>query len=80
MTNICRLSRLKRHQSGPVLSLRTDDSVLRNGLEEQGFLEGTEVEVLERGLFGGTPIAVRVGRAIVALRAKEAEAVEVQVS
>lgn len=77
MNQSCRLPQLSRRQSGRITAIHTEDDVLRNGLFEQGFTEGTEVEVLERGALGGTPLSIRVGRAIVALRRREAEAVEV---
>jgi ferrous iron transport protein A len=50
-----------RHPSGLVEKLR-----------EIGFAEGDEVEVLHRGLFGGSPLSVRVNRSLIALRKHEA--------
>lgn len=77
MTETRRLSSLRRRESGSVVKVSTDDSLLRTGLYEQGFTEGTDVEVLEIGAIGGTPMSIRVGRAIVALRRREADAIEV---
>lgn len=77
MTKINRLSRLKVGQSADILAIHSDDVDLVEGLREQGLVPGTNVEVLERGLIGGTPLAVRVGRAIIAMRRREAEVVEV---
>ncbi len=37
-------------------------------LREMGFDEGVEIELLHRGLFGGCPIALRVGSNVIALR------------
>ncbi len=47
-------------------------------LREMGFAEELEVEVLHQSLFGRDPIAVRIGRMIVALRRREANIVKVQ--
>ena len=77
MTETRRLSSLRRRESGSVIAVTTDDTLLREGLYEQGFTEGTDIEVLEVGALGGTPMSIRVGRAIVALRRREADAVEV---
>ena len=44
-------------------------------LIEMGFLEGAEVEVMHEGPFGRDPIAIRVGRATVALRRRDAMAI-----
>lgn len=40
-----------------------------------GFVEGAAIEVLHLGLFGGDPIAVRLGDTRVALRRREARAI-----
>jgi Fe2+ transport system protein FeoA len=77
MKNTHRLDSWPRSRPARVTGLQTDDQDLLEGLQEQGFLVGAVVEVLEKGMFGGTPISVRVGRAIVAVRAREAQAVEV---
>lgn len=46
-------------------------------LREAGVVVGAEIEVLARGLFGGTPLSVRVGRGVLALRRAEARRVTV---
>ena len=46
-------------------------------LHELGFGEGTAVQMLHRGPFGGNPLAVRVGSMVVALRKAEAARVSV---
>lgn len=48
---------------------------LENRLIELGFVEGSLVEVLHEGPFGGDPIAVRVNNATIALRRREAMAI-----
>lgn len=46
-------------------------------LIELGFVEGAVVQILHEGLFGRDPIAVRVNGATVALRRREALAIQV---
>jgi len=48
---------------------------LERRLIELGFVEGSLVEVLHEGPFGGDPIAVRVNNATIALRRREAMAI-----
>jgi len=50
---------------------------LERRLLELGFVEGARVEILHEGLFGHDPIAVRVDDMRVALRRREAQAIEV---
>ena len=68
------LAELRPGQGGHVDRL-TAEGALRDGLAEAGFAPGADVEVLRRGLIGGTPLSVRVGRAVIALRREEAAAV-----
>ena len=65
------LAELRPGQGGRVAHL-TGTGPLTDGLAEAGFTDGAEVEVLRRGLIGGTPLSVRVGRAVIALRREEA--------
>lgn len=76
---VCRSMTLDRLTAGrtAIVSALTAPAPLDAGLREAGLVPGVEVEVLARGLFGGTPISVRVGRAVVALRRAEARGVEV---
>jgi ferrous iron transport protein A len=46
-------------------------------LIELGFVEGARVQILHEGFFGRDPIAVRVNGATVALRRREAMAIQV---
>ncbi|MFZ5671179.1 MAG: FeoA family protein [Pseudomonadota bacterium] len=50
---------------------------LERRLLELGFVEGARVEILHEGLFGRDPIAVRLDDMRVALRRREAAAVDV---
>ncbi|OYU31590.1 MAG: hypothetical protein CFE39_07585 [Comamonadaceae bacterium PBBC2] len=47
-------------------------------LEEIGFLPGEPVCVMSRGLWGGEPLAVRVGLSTFALRREEAACIELE--
>ena len=51
---------------------------LERRLLELGFVEGARVEILEEGLFGRDPIAVKLDDMRVALRRREARAIEVK--
>ncbi len=51
---------------------------LERRLLELGFVEGAVVEVLHEGLFGKDPMAVKLDDMRVALRRREARAVEVK--
>lgn len=50
---------------------------LERRLIEIGFVEGASVEVMHEGFFGRDPIAVRVNDHVVALRRREANAIQV---
>lgn len=56
-------------QASPALELK---------LREIGFCEGDGVQLLARGPFGGQPLAVRLNRRIIAMRADEAAALVVE--
>ena len=51
---------------------------LERRLLELGFVEGARIEVLEEGLFGRDPIAVRLDDMRVAIRRREAAAIEIR--
>ena len=57
-----------------------DPAELERRLLEMGFVEGADVRILHEGLFGGDPIAVRIGDFTVALRRREADSVMVRVT
>lgn len=51
---------------------------LERRLLELGFVEGATVEVLQEGLFGRDPIAVRLDDMRVAIRRREAAAIQIR--
>lgn len=77
------LSDLKVKQSAIITQVhRTADStgsdMVASRLETLGFVAGTKVQVITKGLFGGDPILIQVGFTRFALRKVEAEKVEIQ--
>ncbi len=62
----------------PAASTGVDPAELERRLLEIGFVEGARVEILEVGLIGGDPLAIRLDDMRVALRRREAEAVLVR--
>jgi len=72
------LNELKRNEAGHVSGFGAHNDAMVIKLREIGFAEGDEVEILGRGLLGGTPISVRLNQTIIALRIKEASLVEVE--
>lgn len=63
-------------QSAVIKQVMTDDSVLSRELKELGFIPGTEVSLVSKGLFGN-PLAYRIRGTVFALRKHEAKAVQV---
>lgn len=73
------LNELQRNEAAKVCGFTAQDEQMVLKLREIGFAEGDEVEVLSRGIFGGTPLSVRVNQTIIALRLPEARLVKVGV-
>ena len=61
----------------PSADFGTLDALVTVRLKELGFLPGAELAVVGFGLFGGDPVAVRLGNSKFALRLAEARKVEV---
>lgn len=72
------LDRLKRGVSARITGFSDRDAELVVKLREIGFAEEDEVELLARGLIGGTPLSVRLNRTVIALRRLEAALIEVE--
>ena len=77
MAETLTLQLLKRGETGIITGFVENDAIREEELREIGFAEGDEVQVLEFGTFGGTPISVRLNRTIIAVRANEARSIEV---
>jgi len=65
---------VKRHVDGD--AVQTD--LIASRLETLGFVPGTSVQVVTKGIFGGDPILIQVGFTRFALRKAEAEKIEIE--
>ncbi|MEE4211102.1 MAG: FeoA family protein [Parvularcula sp.] len=72
------LRELRRGELARIAAIETDDASLREQLDDHGFRPGEDIELMAYGPFGGVPVAVRLGRAMVALRSLEAAAIRVR--
>lgn len=77
-----RLSELKIKQPAIISGIQRDatgqQDIVANRLEVLGFLQGTPVKVITKGIFGGEPILVQIGFTRFALRKSEAERIQVE--
>jgi ferrous iron transport protein A len=77
------LDQLPKHQRARITGLLPSadfgnlDALVTVRLKELGFLPGAELTVVGFGLFGGDPVAVRIGTTKFALRLAEARKVAV---
>ncbi len=80
-----RLSDLKVKQTAIInkvnhtLDGEAQTDLVASRLETLGFVTGTKVQVITKGVFGGDPILIQVGFTRFALRKVEAEKIEIQV-
>ncbi len=79
-----RLSELKRKQTATITQVYAMHSQASSGkdpislrLQSLGFVEGSQVQVITKGIFGGEPILVQLGFTRFALRKAEAARIEV---
>lgn len=75
---LCSLDELPARAIATLVRFNTSNVSLETRLREIGFAEGDEVQPLHYGLFGGTPINVRLNGALIALRRAEARAIYVR--
>ena len=79
-----RLSELKVKQTAIIRKVhRTLDGasqsdIVASRLETLGFIPGTPVQVITKGIFGGDPILIQIGFTRFALRKVEAEKIEIE--
>ncbi|WP_284934738.1 FeoA family protein [Acinetobacter baumannii] len=80
-----RLSALKVKQAATITKVNRieveseQQDLVASRLESLGFVPGTRVEVITKGVFGGDPILIQIGFTRFALRKAEAEKIEIQV-
>ena len=67
------IHKVHRNQNGN--DVQTD--LVASRLETLGFVPGTKVQVITKGIFGGDPILIQIGFTRFALRKIEAEKVEI---
>jgi len=78
-----RLSELKVKQSAIVTKVNSDlendghADLIASRLETLGFVPGTRIRVITKGVFGGDPILIQVGFTRFALRKIEADRIEI---
>lgn len=75
--NPTNLDELPSHKTAQISGFAAGQISLIEKLREIGFAEGDEVEILHRGLIGGSPLCVRLNRSIIALRKIEASQIQV---
>jgi ferrous iron transport protein A len=80
-----RLSDLKVKQSAIIQKVHriqngqnSQADIVASRLETLGFIPGTEVQVITKGIFGGDPILIQIGFTRFALRKTEAEKIEIE--
>lgn len=73
-----RLSDLGKGKPAIVSGLAAEDPAMEAKLREVGFAENDEVEIMHSGPLNGKPLCVRLNRTLIALRADEASAVNVE--
>lgn len=80
-----RLSDLKVKQTAIIRKVNRTSSddiahidMVAGRLETLGFVAGTQVKVITKGIFGGDPILIQVGFTRFALRKAEAEKIEIE--
>ena len=79
-----RLSELKVKQSAVITKVARVENIetklpdmVASRLETLGFVPGTRVQVITKGIFGGDPILIQVGFTRFAVRKVEAEKIEI---
>jgi len=72
------LRELGKDKPARIVGFETDDPETETRLREIGFAEGDLVEALHFGLFRRNPMSVRLNGALIAMRRKEAEAIQVE--
>lgn len=72
MTTSATLANLKKNTKAEILGFTSSEGTVEVRLREIGFAEGDVVEILHKGLFGGSPLNVRLHGTSIAIRPAEA--------
>lgn len=82
--DVVRLSDLKVKQTAIISKVNrtmeagiSEHDLVASRLETLGFVPGTKVQVITKGIFGGDPILIQVGFTRFALRKVEAEKIDI---
>lgn len=67
------ISKVNRTLDGNI----SQNDLVASRLETLGFVPGTKVQVITKGIFGGDPILIQVGFTRFALRKVEAEKIDI---
>lgn len=79
-----RLSALKAKQTAIITKVNRlidetqQQDLVAIRLESLGFVPGTQIQVITKGIFGGDPILIQIGFTRFALRKVEADKIEIQ--
>ena len=73
------LTQMKKGATGRVTAISAHDPLIEAKLREIGFAEDDAIELTQVGPLAGTPICVRLNRTLIALRADEANAIQVEI-
>lgn len=79
MATQTKLADIGRHIQAKITGFSADTSHTEIRLREIGFAEGDIVEILHVGVFGGSPLNVRLHGTSIAMRPKEAAMIRVEV-
>lgn len=72
------LAQIGKNQRVELIAFQTDEPETEIRLREIGFAEGDVLEITHIGLFGGSPLNVRLHGTSIALRPKEAKIMQVR--
>lgn len=73
------LANINKNVRAKITGFRADCPRIETRLREIGFAEGDIVEIVHVGLFGGSPLNVRLHGTSIAMRPKEAAMIQVDV-
>jgi len=74
------LRELPKYKAATVTGFSSEDSELETRLREIGFAEGDRVTALHFGLFGRNPMSVKLNGALIALRRRDAGAIQIELA
>ena len=68
---------LKKNEKAKIVGFCAKSSTMVDRFREIGFAEGDVIEILHKGLFGGTPLNVRLHGTSIAIRPAQAQMINV---